>query len=105
MCSDFHDVGDFHEKMGLPNNPRRPQHPTRELLQFRLNFLLEELMEIVEGAGAYVEVIEGAGILQDARVVLPDTDHWDHAQVFDGLIDLNYVSHGLAHIEGYPWAE
>ena len=109
--NDFHDVGDFHEKFGLPRNPRRPQHPTRELLEFRLNFLLEELTEIVKGAGAFFEPQYGYdpeepnGVLEGMTVRLRDTDHWDHAQVFDGLIDLVYVAYGLAHIEGYPWTE
>lgn len=107
--SDFHDVGYFHAKFGLPNNPQRPQHPTRELLEFRLNFLLEELTEIVLGAGAQFDPEYGppelGGSIMGMKVKLPDTDHWDHAQVFDGLIDLNYVSHGMAHILGYPWEE
>lgn len=102
--NDFHDVGDFHTKFGLTSvvdEGAYPRHPTRELLEFRLNFLLEELTEIVRGAGAYLV----GPSPDDLQVVLPDTDHWDHAQVFDGLLDLNYVSHGLAHIEGYPWRE
>lgn len=104
--SDFHDVGDFHEKFGLPNNPRRPQHPTRELLEFRLNFLLEELQEIVESAGAHFQAeVDFGGNLVGLKVRLPGDEPWNHAGVFDGLIDLNYVSHGMAHILGYPWTE
>lgn len=110
--NDFHDVGDFHEKFGLPSvikDGAYPRHPTRELLEFRLNFLLEELQEIVKGAGAHFELEYGppelGGSIMGVKVVLPNNQHWDHAQVFDGLLDLVYVAHGLAHIEGYPWRE
>ncbi len=106
--NDFHDVGDFHTKFGLTSVPEEgayPRHPTRELLEFRLNFLLEELKEVVSGAGAQLQLKQYLDKDPELTIVLPDTDHWDHAQVFDGLIDLNYVSLGLAHIEGYPWRE
>jgi predicted HAD superfamily Cof-like phosphohydrolase len=106
--NDFHDVGDFHTKFGLPSVVDEgvyPRHPTRELLEFRLNFLLEEFLEIVKGAGAQLWVVESMDKPREFKVKLPDDQHWDHAQVFDGLIDLVYVSLGLAHIEGYPWRE
>jgi predicted HAD superfamily Cof-like phosphohydrolase len=106
--NDFHDVGDFHTKFGLTSvvdQGAYPRHPTRELLEFRLNFLLEELKEIVQGAGAVFHLKQFLDRAPELTIELPSADHWDHAQVFDGLIDLNYVSLGLAHIEGYPWRE
>lgn len=108
MSSDFHDVGHFHNRFGLPAvnyQGAYPRHPTRELLEFRLNFLLEELTEIVKASGARFEPewdpIEHTVI--GMKVVLPGDNKWDHAEVFDGLLDLAYVTFGMAHILGYPW--
>lgn len=82
--SDFRDVGDFHQKFGLPFVPdpgeAYPNEVSPELLEFRINFLREELQEFEEGAAA-----------------------GDHAKMFDSLIDLNYISLGTAHLQGYPW--
>lgn len=81
--SDFDDVGDFHEKFGLPNVTHRGdgvREVPDELLKFRIGFLEEELDEFKTAAA------EG-----------------DLARMFDALIDLVYVAHGTAHIYGFPW--
>lgn len=84
--SDFTDVGDFHRKFGLHTSdglgePGEVPVPA-ELIEFRIDFLHEELREFVEGV-----------------------EQWDHAQMFDALIDLVYVALGTAHLLGYPWQQ
>lgn len=117
MNTNFNDVGDFHTKFGLPSVTKDgayPRHPTRELLEMRLNFLLEELTELVTSAGAHFEPeyeppelnMHGEGpALVGMRVVLPNVKEFNHEGSFDALIDLVYVALGTAHILGYPWQE
>jgi predicted HAD superfamily Cof-like phosphohydrolase len=81
--SNYADVGHFHDKFGLDNATHpgvypRPVDP--EFMRFRLSFLKEELREIEEALNT-----------------------GDLVKLVDGLIDLNYVSHGTAHILGVPW--
>lgn len=83
--SDFDDVGDFHEKFGLPTVTHEgpfPRPVPKDLMDFRVGFIEEELRELKEGIEA-----------------------GDHARIFDALLDINYVSHGLAHLMGYPWED
>lgn len=80
---DFSCVGDFHRRFGLPHIGTVTT-PTldvgRDVVQFRLKFLEEELAELKE---AY------------ERDDLPG--------VADALVDLVYVALGTAHIHGIPW--
>lgn len=98
--SDFHDVGEFHEKFGLDNCTHHepgPREVPADLVEFRAQFLAEELEETLHAMG-----FKGAMVTLGLR----DIDaKIDHEKVFDGLIDLNYVSHGTAHLFGYPWAQ
>lgn len=88
--SNFDDVGNFHRRFGLPavpsgggsSEPSFPEAFDERMFKFRLKFLKEELREI--------QTAWEAG---------------DLAGVFDGLLDLNYVSHGTAHLLGLPWQE
>jgi predicted HAD superfamily Cof-like phosphohydrolase len=82
MGSNYADVGAFHEKFGLRHGPKDvgPAEISDELLQFRLNFLKEELQEFEDGS----------------KVM-------DHAMMADALVDLVYVALGTAHLFGYPW--
>ena len=85
MTTNYEDVGRFHERFGLRSgNKEQPaeQLATPGLLQFRADFLQEEVDEFVEGLN------EG-----------------DHAKMFDALLDLVYVALGTAHLQGYPWQE
>jgi len=86
--SNFADVGEFHQKMGLHNvtfgepGPRTDLSPYEmdKLIDFRVDFMQEELNEFMD---AY-----------DAK---------DDAKMFDALLDLAYVVKGTAHLLGYPW--
>lgn len=97
--TNFDDVGDFHEKFDLDNTTHHDIGPRTELdksiLPFRVNFMVEELMEFVEAIGASYDPITGEVKFHGAPI--------DHAKAFDALIDLVYVAMGTAHFLGYPW--
>lgn len=84
--SNFDDVGEFHEKFGLPavrrTHPVHPQLLDHDMFRFRLKFLEEELSEFVHAQHAQ-----------------------DLAKAADALIDLVYVAMGTAHKMGLPWQE
>ncbi len=89
MTEFFHyDVGEFHEKFGLRNTNDemsygpRPDYATKELMEFRLKFLEEELEE-------FRKALEAG----------------DDAEMADALVDLIYVASGTAHLKGYPMVE
>lgn len=81
MPSNHDDVGDFHQKFDIPYGVG-PRDVPDDLLDFRIDFIKEELREF-----------------EDAR------DAGDEAGMFDALIDMAYIIHGTAHILGYPWQE
>lgn len=85
--SNFHDVGTFHRRFGLPSvyasplgSDAGPRPWDGELIEFRRKFLREELEEFETGV-----------------------NECDHAKMADALIDLVYVAMGTAHLLGYPW--
>lgn len=81
--SNFHDVGMFHVKFGLDNVTQchpSPRELNRQLMDFRVKFMQEELDEFIEGLGEN-----------------------DPVKMADALIDLVYVAMGTAHLSGYPW--
>lgn len=83
--SNFDDVGDFHEKFDLDNVTHRgvgPRDVPRELIDFRVRFLEEELQEFKDAVAAN-----------------------DVPKMFDALLDLTYVAMGTAHLCGFPWDE
>jgi len=89
--TNFNDVGDFHEKFGLPfvesnNTINLPGDTGAEkndaLMQFRIKFMEEELTEFIQGY-----------------------EFKDIAQMADALVDLSYVVLGTAHMLGLPWQE
>lgn len=99
----YGDVGEFHQKFGLPVSNRAnagPREVPEELLQFRMKFMLEELMEFMEAAGYKITGDPWGNV---DIVPLQSPGPKDHAGMFDALIDLAYVVFGTAHIEGYPW--
>ncbi len=108
MPSNFDDVGNFHEKFDLPNTTHDVPGPTNDedkLIAFRLKFLLEELQEIVEGCGYCVAHVSDPSGSSHLEAVKKPHGSVNHANVFDGLLDLAYVTFGFAHVMGYPWQE
>jgi predicted HAD superfamily Cof-like phosphohydrolase len=83
--SNFEDVGEFHRKFGLHRvvheGGTMPQPITDDLIRFRTAFMLEEIEEFIEAS----------------------QENYDHAGMFDALLDLVYVAMGTAHLLGYPW--
>lgn len=85
MASNFEDVQAFHDKFGLGQlRPERPSWPTLELLQFRYQFMAEELDEFWK---AGLDPMKGV----------------DLALAADALVDLVYVALGTADMMGLPW--
>lgn len=86
MSSNFHDVGDFHQKFGLDNVTHHPEVGphliSTDAIAFRMGFLQEELNE-----------------LQVAY------DNQDLPKIFDALLDLVYVALGTAQMHHFPWQE
>lgn len=76
----YKDIEAFHKKFHLQETTGKPHLLPPSLMQFRFDFMKEELDEINE---AYI-----------AR---------DLAGVADGLIDLVYVVMGTAYMMGLPW--
>lgn len=114
QTNDFDDVGEFHEKFGLDNTTYHDSGPRPDLdpalLLMRLNFLMEELTELVFAADAHFEVVltEESPIPMNIQIRFNHSSgqpkNINHPELFDGLIDLVYVAYGTAHLLGYPWA-
>lgn len=101
----FDDIGEFHYKFGLSSvtherQGAEPREVPDDLLEFRLKFLLEELLEIMDGSGYRLGMSNQGYII--ART---DKVERDHAEIFDGLLDLVVVAMGTAHLFGYPWQQ
>jgi len=87
--TNFRDVGDFHHKFDLDHTSCShaasnvgPRDVTRDLVDFRVRFLHEELTELMTAI-----------------------DQRDTPGIADALVDLVYVALGTAHLFGFPWEE
>jgi predicted HAD superfamily Cof-like phosphohydrolase len=104
--SNFDDVGDFHEKFELDNVTHQGAGPRKmpdDLMQFRLKFLLEELLEFAHGIGYRMHSASddsGTGWWEFYKM---PNGKVDHEKAFDSLLDLAYVTFGAAQVLGYPW--
>lgn len=96
----FH-VAQFQERFGVPRN-RKPNILDAENMQFRLNFMLEELLELAEATGfdlATLPVGENVDFMfQTTERVLTKIDL---ENALDALIDLEYVLLGTAIMMGF----
>lgn len=105
MKHPFDDIAEFHTKFGF-SQPDRPTFLHDVLLQVRMNFLLEELIETAEAAGFMLTFHLGSADRKDTysfqRVQEMPQNLEKH---FDGLIDLNYVSYGTAWLQRLPLPE
>lgn len=81
MDSDFDDVCEFHQKFGVRPDSPIPHLPPKDVWEFRLKFLKQELAELEK---AYNENS------------LPD--------FADALVDLSYVVLGTAHLASLSWS-
>lgn len=97
--SNFKDVLQFHRQMGLPvGDFYNPQILDADLMQQRLDFMEEELHEI----------IDAFNLLESAKELKLDTEYLRFMilpKIFDGLLDLVYVACGTGVMMGLPWEE
>lgn len=115
--TNFDDVGEFHEKFGLDNTTHQDigvRNVPSDVLGYRMNFILEELRETVGALGGHfepeydqaeIELDQGIPSLIGLKVVIPPDTRVNHAEAFDGLLDMAYVIFGTAHFLGYPWQQ
>lgn len=88
VTTNFADVGAFHKKFNLPYVDADdgccpgPYPVTRDLIDFRVRFLMEELTEFMTGV-----------------------DRGNIVEMADALVDLVYVALGTAHLLGLPWQD
>ena len=105
--SEIFDVGAFHRKFGLPyttTGEYGPREVPQEVIRFRIQFMLEELLEFVRGAGGrLVPEYDPIDHHLTGFGVEFNSDEVDHVETFDALIDLVYVALGTVHLFGYPW--
>lgn len=111
--SNFRDVGDFHEKFGIPHaGNTAPTALAADVLCFRVGFMIEELAEFCEATGlgdVHDELKKIIAGLRSGRHKPSLAGATDLVGALDALGDLNYVSLGTAHLMGLPfdeaWAE
>ena len=97
----WYDVEEFHEKFKLTRSAI-PTFLEPEIMELRLNFLLEELIETAEACGYRLTQHHPDG---DHTFVLNKIIEPNLAQAFDGLIDLVYVALGNAVLMGLDFPE
>ena len=72
------DIREFHEKFGMEYEGK-PRKLSPELLEFRVNFMKEELLEYLQSTTLHDQL--------------------------DALVDLTYVVLGTAYLQGFPFEE
>jgi hypothetical protein len=87
-------VARFQEKYGIPRN-RKPGFLDDENMQFRLNFLLEELTELADACGFELHGDKSTGFVRDGSM------HASLEDALDALLDLEFVLHGTAIMMGF----
>lgn len=89
------DVIDFHDRFGLSELANDiPYTLDNELLEFRANFMQEELNEYCEANGLVMNE-EGKWVKR------PGVQMVNLEKALDGLIDLAYVLYGTVHLHGF----
>lgn len=105
--SNFRDVGDFHEKFGLPTDKdTKPRGLDLATLSFRVGFMVEELAEFCEACGMDTMADALKAEIAKLRTGQHKAGTMGVSQLctaMDALIDLNYVSLGTAHMMGLPF--
>lgn len=88
----------LHEKFGFNPLPK-PGFLAPDLMKMRLNFLLEELKETAEACGyelnTFMHCTPNAVQFERRPYLEVNLEH-----AFDGLLDLEVVTHGTAHLMG-----
>lgn len=98
------DVSQFNAKFGLDSlEPNTPQLMEKEFAAFRLNFMLEELVEWGEAQGLHFTVInDEAKFMAPRSKLLPDMPEKEClVKALDAAVDLGYVLIGTARFSGF----
>lgn len=85
----------FHEYFGFKAN-KNPGLLEPELMQMRLNFLLEELKETAEACGYELKRNDGFVSFEKDKGGIVDPE-----KILDGLVDLLVVLLGTVHLMGF----
>lgn len=94
----FRDIELFHEKFSLPPTTNPNHSLSKEVLRFRILFMLEELLEYCQAVGA--ELVSD----DEGRYNAVFTSNNFNAELaFDSLIDLVYVAVGTAYLHRFPF--
>lgn len=91
-------------KLAGQETPPKPMIPDDNTQKLRLNLLLEELLELVDGMGFNLS-INGVGVDKDATIELKRDKPTDLVKVADGLADISVVNVGAAIAFGFPFPE
>jgi predicted HAD superfamily Cof-like phosphohydrolase len=95
---EIEDVIKFNRKFGFIVGDF-PQHLTNEKLKERIEFIFEEFMEFVQGAGFLLcETDTGIAFMKSS-------EPQNMVEMADALIDLVYIAKGTAIMMGLPWEE
>lgn len=96
--SSIYDVNNLHRKFGFPVKDR-PGHLDNKLMRMRLNFILEELIELGDACGfdlcAKAEN-PNLSFERGSRDLAPNLEN-----ALDALIDIVYVTLGTADMMGF----
>lgn len=103
----FQMTGHFHTVMGLPT-PDDPIIPSVSMRERRLRLILEELQELIDANGFYLECedhIDGVVVMVNLKNVLVqhiEGSRYDLVETADALGDLNVVVNGTGVEYGIP---
>ena len=91
-------VGEFHAKFGLDGvELPQPGFPSDEIMGFRLNFGLEELVETAAAAGFSLKVEKDG----EVHFVRDEKLKQNLAETLDGMVDQQYVLAGTVRHFGF----
>jgi len=93
-------VAEFHRKFGFETLDQ-PGFLPPDQMQVRLNFLLEELLELSEACGFYYEPSTNGGMFKPIGNEMAQMANRDLYEAFDALLDLEYVCLGTANLMGF----
>lgn len=99
----FDDVSDLYHKFGF-SVPRTDLSIPREMAQFRIRFMLEEVCEYAKSLGYDLRLPSG-GSLDPTAAFLDEVpgEAFDRASALDALVDVVVVALGTADLHKFPY--
>jgi predicted HAD superfamily Cof-like phosphohydrolase len=89
----FRDIEAFHRKFGLEPTDDPGHRLPDDVLEFRIQFMLEELLEYASAVGF--------GLADGRFIKAKSTNLFDAEEAFDGLVDLTVVCLGTAYLHAF----